>query len=237
MRLRKLQENWDRMGNDDPLWAVSTAPQYRRNKWQVDEFFGSGEDDVCRLFYRAQSHGYSRFDRALDFGCGVGRLSQALAKRCESVVGVDIAPSMLGKAREYDQSDGKIDFLLNSRPDLSLLPSDSIDLIYSEIVLMHMRPEYSMAYIREFFRVARKGALIVFQVPEVTKKQAVRSMVPEPLWDIVTHFRTRKNPRMEIYGIDGAEVERAIVAEGGRLIEVQSWRAGGRQDHRYWVAC
>ena len=37
--------------------------------------------------------------RALDFGCGAGRLTRALAARFESVVGVDVADAMLDKAR------------------------------------------------------------------------------------------------------------------------------------------
>lgn len=35
------------------------------------------------------------YKRALDFGCGAGRLTQALAGYFEEVCGIDIAPSMI----------------------------------------------------------------------------------------------------------------------------------------------
>ena len=35
---------------------------------------------------------------ALDYGCGVGRLTLPLAERCEHVYGVDVSPSMLREA-------------------------------------------------------------------------------------------------------------------------------------------
>lgn len=40
---------------------------------------------------------------ALDFGCGVGRLTQALAAHFDEVTGVDISPSMIKLAKKYSR--------------------------------------------------------------------------------------------------------------------------------------
>ena len=67
------------------------------------EFFESGEADVDHLFQLIG--GFSPAD-ALDFGCGVGRMTLALAKRVKRVVGVDIAPQMLALARRNAEEAG-----------------------------------------------------------------------------------------------------------------------------------
>ena len=63
---------------------------------------------------------------ALDFGCGVGRLTQPLAARVRQVVGLDISDEMIRRARSYFPN---ITFHLNEKGDLSPFQSGSVDLI------------------------------------------------------------------------------------------------------------
>jgi ubiquinone/menaquinone biosynthesis C-methylase UbiE len=76
--------------------------------------------------------------RALDFGCGVGRLAQALLPRFERVDGVDIAPSMLELAARYNKDPARCVFHLNERADLALFPDRSFTFIYTSLVLQHV---------------------------------------------------------------------------------------------------
>lgn len=78
------------------------------------------------------------FDCAIDYGCGVGRLSAALADRCTQVVGLDISPSMLQAARGLSEHDNT-DFRL-ADPALTNLPP-SYDLVFSYIVFQHIPPK------------------------------------------------------------------------------------------------
>ena len=60
------------------------------------DFFESGTSDVAFVL----EHVHPReMNKALDFGCGVGRLSLALASKFGNVVGVDVSQSMLKEAR------------------------------------------------------------------------------------------------------------------------------------------
>src|ERR1051326_2374846 len=63
---------------------------------------------------------------AVDFGCGVGRLTRALAKRAKRVVGVDVSPTMLSLAPK-----------LPNVTYADQLPA-SPDLIVSLIVFQHI---------------------------------------------------------------------------------------------------
>src|SRR5262249_9037460 len=102
---------------------------------------------------------------ALDFGCGVGRLSRALAGHFERVFGVDAAESMIRQARQMNSETNACEFILNERADLEQIASASVDFVYSSMVLQHIEPVYSERYIGEFVRVLTPRGLAVFQIP------------------------------------------------------------------------
>jgi SAM-dependent methyltransferase len=164
--LRELRANWEAFGREDPLWAILALPGKRLGRWQIDEFFETGLAEVRQLVERLDAIGHPRHrDRALDFGCGVGRLTQALAEHFGEVVGVDIAESMLRRARILNRFGGRCIYIHNDRPDLRVFPDERFDLIYSVYVLQHMAPPYARSYVEEFVRLLRPGGVAVFQMP------------------------------------------------------------------------
>ena len=167
MELHELQENWDAFGKSDPLWAILADPTKMHGKWTRDEFFKTGEDEISVVMRHI---GSLNIDiprrRALDFGCGIGRLTQALCRHFEECCGVDIAPSMIMLANRHNRHGNKCRYYINESSDLRLFGDNSFDFVYSNITLQHMRPEYSKSYIREFLRILSPGGLIVFQIPD-----------------------------------------------------------------------
>ena len=134
--------DWEQLGRTDPYFAVLSAPQYH-GRLSADaraEFFRSGEMHVEQLFdiVRARLDPTFAPRRALDFGCGVGRVLIPLAARCGEVTGVDVSPTMLAEARRNCDAAGA--------PHVRLLPSDdglsavegSFDFVHSYIVLQHV---------------------------------------------------------------------------------------------------
>src|SRR5262249_11664210 len=114
MNLKDLQETWNAFGHRDPLWAVLTQPEKKGRRWKAQEFFETGVRDIgAALTYAASLLPAFRRDRALDFGCGVGRLTQALANYFGEIWGVDIAPSMLAQAEKYNRHGSKVKYVLN----------------------------------------------------------------------------------------------------------------------------
>jgi SAM-dependent methyltransferase len=93
----------------------------------------------------------------LDFGCGVGLFTRALVPHVGSVVGVDIAPAMLERARElnpcvrFDLYDGR------------RLPyaDESFDFLLAACVLHHVDPRARGPLVSEMGRVVRAGGLVV----------------------------------------------------------------------------
>ncbi len=163
---RHLRETWDTLGADDPLWAVLSAPGTRGNRWNPEEFFATGRAEIEHLFDDLAARGLAvQHGRALDFGCGAGRLTQALAARFDHVDGVDIASSMVAAARRFNRHGERCTYHVNDRADLSLFSDGVFDFIYSRITLQHIPPEFTKRYVVEFARVLGPGGVAVLHVP------------------------------------------------------------------------
>jgi SAM-dependent methyltransferase len=178
--LRDLQRNWNEFGRRNPFGAIVTLTHDEGElpEWDRDEFFQTGAREIDAVVEYVKSLPVDpSWRRGLDFGCGVGRLTQAIGRHVDEVVGVDIAPSMVDLAREHNALGDRCSYHVNDHPDLRLFEDDSFDFIYSTIVLQHIAPEYSRGYIREFVRVLAPGGVALFDVPShrVPPAQPLRS--------------------------------------------------------------
>ena len=120
--LDALAHTWDVLGEHDPLWAVLTRPGTQGGRWDVEEFFLEGAEQVDGALGLVEGEigWHLATGAALDFGCGVGRLTQALCRRFDRVDGVDIAPSMIRGAERFNRFGDRCRYHLNARDDLDL---------------------------------------------------------------------------------------------------------------------
>lgn len=239
MRFESLQKNWDAHGRDDPLWAVLSEDDKRGNRWDPEAFFATGRRDVSELLAQAAELRLSPpRGHALDFGCGVGRLTQALAAEFDHATGVDIAPSMIERARAYNRFGDRCEYVVNNAPDLRRFPDASFDLVFSHITLQHLRPEYALLYVGELVRVLRPGGLCAFQLPTAWQGNLVlraRMALPDAVaW--LRRLRGRTGPVIEMYAVPRARVERVVAGAGGRVVHaLRDPHAPGFQSLRYFV--
>jgi SAM-dependent methyltransferase len=164
--LARLQSVWESHARQDPLWAILTGPDKVGRKWNLAEFFGTGLHEIDSLCDTLALHeiGFEP-DAALDFGCGVGRLSQALCRRFQHVSGIDISPTMIETAERLNQHEGKCRYFLNARSDLQLFQDETFSFIYSNIVLQHIAPALTKQYLAEFSRILKPDGLLIFHLP------------------------------------------------------------------------
>jgi len=119
--------DWNTLGETQPYFAVLTEDRFLREQMSDadrEAFFASGEADIARIFDLIDFVPKS----ALDFGCGVGRLTRALAKRVDRVAGVDAAESMLRIAHEN----------VPNATFSTTIPNERFELIVSLIVFQHI---------------------------------------------------------------------------------------------------
>lgn len=124
--MRSSSTEWDQFGEREPYYAVLTDERFLRDRIDIAKFYATGEADVARLFADIGEPFHPK--SALDFGCGVGRLTAALTRRVPVVVGCDAAESMLRLAREA----------VPSATFVSELPDQRFDLVCSLIVFQHI---------------------------------------------------------------------------------------------------
>jgi SAM-dependent methyltransferase len=162
----ELRRSWQHLGATDPRWAILSDPGREGGGWDDAAFWQSGERFVHWLALHLD--GLSALPvrgHALDFGCGHGRLTQALAAHFAEVTGVDIAASMLAAARTTNRHGDRVRYVHNEHPDLRAFADASFDFVLSVLVLQHMRPDYAQGYLREFLRVLRPGGVLFVQLP------------------------------------------------------------------------
>lgn len=156
---------WEEWGKSDPYFGVLSVPQFRGADCDTAKgFFESGAAFIGdRLEAARVAFGPLRHDRALDFGCGVGRLLIPLAGRFTEAVGVDISQAMRSECRRN----------LNRRTiaNARLIQSDdelsetvgSFDFVNSQIVLQHIPVNRGYRIIERLLGVVAAGGVISLQ--------------------------------------------------------------------------
>jgi len=152
--LNHLRRVWQTLGRDDPLWAVLSHADKRGGRWDPEEFFATGRAEIdTQMHLLAARRWPAGRALALDFGCGAGRLSRALAAHFEQVIGVDVSASMIDTARSLNRDVANVEFRENPSPRIENVADASVDLVYSSITLQHIPAALAKGYVAEFFRI------------------------------------------------------------------------------------
>ncbi len=229
--LEVQRKTWDVLAEVDPMWAILTEDQKRGGKWNPEEFFERGRMEVNTLLSELESLGvHLEKGKVLDFGCGLGRLTQAFCEHFSACTGVDISPKMITKAQEFNRFPKRCHYIVNEVPDLKQFSDSSFDIVYSNIVLQHIPPVVSKRYIREFARVIRPAGVIVFQIPYWIHWRR-RIQWRRRLFELFVRLglgvkffvtKLRMNP-MRMSFLPRAVVEELLTSSGCSLRHVVSW--------------
>lgn len=232
--LKGLQKKWDTFGKTNAMWAVLTASR----EWNQEEFFATGTKEIESLMEYIDSLNINiSKQKALDFGCGLGRLTQALAGYFDEAHGVDISPSMIEGAKKYNRYGAKCTYHLNTTGALEAFSDNTFDLVYSNIVLQHIQPRYTKRYLKEFLRILSPQGILVFQLPDdqIDRKEyrrLLKNFIPKCVYDTKRKLRHQLRPlidgqpQMDMYGIKIADVLALIEEYGGKILDLELDQSG-----------
>jgi SAM-dependent methyltransferase len=171
---RDTDADWRELGQSQPYWGVLSHPDFRTETItpeKVEEFYQSGPFHIGPIAEDLKTlTGDLPSGRALDFGCGVGRLAEAMTAYASEVTGVDISPGMLALARARGS---KVTYT-------DQLPAGPFDWINSFIVFQHIPPERGMAIFEDLLARLAPGGMISLQL--TIWRDARHERPPEPGW-------------------------------------------------------
>lgn len=168
--MSSTDDDWREWGRRDPYFAVLTDPRFRQGRLgeaERESFFKSGDRHVEHLL--AMVHrllGVPRFTpaRALDFGCGVGRILIPLARIAGEVTGVDISAEMLDEARRNCAQAQVANARFALSDDTLSRVEGTFDLVHTFIVLQHVDVERGRALFQRLVQLVAPGGVGVLHV-------------------------------------------------------------------------
>jgi SAM-dependent methyltransferase len=221
MAVRRYQKDWNRLALREPYYAVITDSRFLTRNLDDEtlrQFFQGGEADVQRLLSEITTCSGQNFRprAALDFGCGVGRLTLALARRAEHVTGCDTSPTMLAIATRNASAARAQNAEFVST--LDQVVDKKFDFICSLLVFQHIPAGDGLALLSALLRLLAPGGILAVHFTlrrpgTALRRFARRLRATLPLLhQIVTRLRgdTLRLPYMQMNTYDESEIQRRI---------------------------
>lgn len=242
--LHRVASDWELLGDADPLWAVLVSPDRKGNRWSLDEFRATGlsdwQDQVTRL---AEWNLAIGGHRALDFGCGVGRMCLALTSSFQHVVGVDISQAMLDQAAVVlGDARHRVTLVHNKSSDLHVLDDWApFDLVHSLLAFQHVPRMLLPGYLTECIRLLRPGGVMIFQMPERPMGTSLKGyafrFAPRRLVAAIQRVLLGYPAPMEMNCSSQRAVSRILADAGARVVRsYDDNRYGGHWHCRRYIA-
>jgi ubiquinone/menaquinone biosynthesis C-methylase UbiE len=160
----RMRADWNERAREDAHYYVA----FGRRGQDDDEFFATAADVIRDLegeLKRLPPDTSPPSRRALEIGCGPGRLMRPMSCHFGEIHGVDVSDEMIAQARQ------KLEDIPHARPhaisgsDLAVFPDSHFDFVYSYAVFQHIpSTEVVFSYLRETVRVLQPGGFARLQI-------------------------------------------------------------------------
>lgn len=160
--IERMRQDWDARAREDAHYYVAFG-----RRGQSEEEFQATAREIARSLEMELKRlpPASAPRRALEIGCGPGRLMLSLASHFAEIHGVDISDEMIRLARR--RLSGLANAFAHHAPesDLRAFPDEWFDFVYSYAVFQHIPArEVVFRYFEETRRVLKTGGIARFQV-------------------------------------------------------------------------
>jgi SAM-dependent methyltransferase len=220
-----MRDFWDARAREDAYYFVDNEQPYRAP--DVERFFAEGEralDDLLQATGSALSPG----DVAVDVGCGLGRITRALAGRVAHVHAIDVSAEMLARARELNAGLANVTWHHGDGTTLQPIGDRAATAVVSHVVFQHLPdPAITYGYVRDMGRVLAPGGWAAFQVSNDPGVHAGRHRPPSRL--AVLLRRAPKGQRDPAWRGSAVDLGELAEAAGEAGLEVQRTVNAGTQ--------
>jgi trans-aconitate methyltransferase len=242
---RGTDRQWIAWGERDPWFGVLSEDRFRGGA-DREAFLASGREHVARVLADCFALGLHPDPAgiALDFGCGVGRVTAPLADRFARTVGVDVSPAMLATAGAHVLADriaaGTVELRVGTAGPGgdALRPDERFVLIHSALVLQHLVPRRGLAILRDLLGHLAPGGVAVIQAPwrarrpwryRLNQVRAAHPVLFAASRLLLGQWRALGEPVMQMKVYRPAAIHRAVEEVGCRV----AWAALARDPFDY----
>ncbi len=232
------------LGASWPRWFLNSIPGHWRRRWALrllrlsphyffdddhPRFAGMSRDEFLEAEFEINLESRRDIHRQIlarflekdfvvvDYGCGPGFLSRAVAPHVLQVYAVDISDGALACGRVLNSAENIL-YTEATERGLSTIPAGAADLIFSFAVIQHLTEETFKAVLGNCFRLLRKGGRLVFHI-----------QLEDEVWRPESEVRSRRKLRDRLrfrYGLHcfGGSVEwhrDLVIGAGFRNVQIE----------------
>jgi SAM-dependent methyltransferase len=158
-----MRDDWNRRATEDAHYYVAFGRRHQTG----EEFFDTAREQVQGFLreMRRLPPGNPRARRALEIGCGPGRLLKPMSDYFGEIHGVDISDEMIRRAAENLVAIPHAHVRHAPDSTLAAYADDSFDFVYSYAVFQHIPSrEVVFGYLDEANRVLKPGGILRCQI-------------------------------------------------------------------------
>jgi SAM-dependent methyltransferase len=160
--------SWERHGRTQAYYGVLSSDKFRTenlNDALLAEFMQSGSGHLKELLSFAEGNfGPIARNRALDFGCGVGRVLLPMAELFAHSTGIDVAESMRAEAQRNADRAGLGNIALACNPEGANGTDPNYDFIHSVMVFQHIPVARGEAIISALLKRLASGGVAALHI-------------------------------------------------------------------------
>jgi SAM-dependent methyltransferase len=150
---------WNQAADENAYWYVSSYGSYNTDR-DLSEFWASGRS-IWTDIKRVTGYVPGFEDTVVEIGCGVGRLTRAIAPEVGRVIALDISEKMLAIAAQANLPNAE--FRKAKGFTLPGIQDESVDLALGYCVFQHLPSHAALkSYLVEMHRVTKPRGVLAF---------------------------------------------------------------------------
>jgi SAM-dependent methyltransferase len=165
-----MREEWNARAKEDAHYYVA----FGRRGQEDAEFFDTAKDLIRELETELKRLPAAEGRRALEIGCGPGRLLRPMSRHFSEIHGIDVSDEMAALAGKKLADLTNVQVHAASGSDLRLFANEYFDFVYSYAVFQHIPSEEVVwSYLRETVRVLKPGGIARLHINGLPKTSKV----------------------------------------------------------------
>ena len=222
----RIHQEWEHLGATEPYWSVVTQPQYYQAEFAThsEQFYTSGKysADVFLAALRRCGVNPAQLDLCLEVGCGVGRVTWALAAAFNKLIAADISRHHLNIAESYLGGNGVHNVEYQHWQTVHAIRQlPKLCAILSVITLQHNPPPVMAWMLKELLGKLRPGGVACIQFPTYRNGY---------VFEVDRYLHSTPPNTLEMHFLPQQDVFRIMTDAGCHCLEVREDGMVGAED-------